>query len=1759
MEALSLVQATALELTRSGVNAESPGFAASVRAVVTAAASLRASSRESGEDPNSIFHAFVQEWNALSLKTSKRADTQLDHALLIAMATIAEETQQLAAIFVKNVIAPLFNGTISNLAPELTSTGFALLCTLVISDKNSDDGVVASSFTEFFTACENRLSREARQKDISGSNSLHSISEQPELYAKSSWQNWSIALIRVCESILSLTDSKDRYGQLSEALRIRILPHLRKCATSESEHIRKAALRVFAYPNVREIFRDHDQTEMLWKDAQELWLEGSQSKRFLAYDILNHTFDLFSRAYYEPIAWEIILSGLEDNGSKSSLIRKISLNLMQLASQGVFADEKKWGCTAEEIALSKSTSNNKVNICNDSSKGKKKNAKSSRIEKHSEGYMRRRVWARRIEQFRALYEVLDEFAHHLIDSMWPEIESLYKIPASSTDRQRDTPSECTGRENVYWPPPSSIPNFRWTALILEKAFNHSNPAVRMALVRRFLEFEFAPGVHFPVDPGFICQSLLPALDFPMFYRRHVESIQKSMLKFLKRQLSIVSLSSEENSSARVAQQASFLRKFLQGVTSTKNPYALASQLQLFVNLNEQPHEEERIVKDCCFASEELVHLYTITTKNIDMNMSWDLVADGIVDALAMCVPVPLPSEPSPQSASATSGRSSLKLVGMILSEIQPTMLKIGDSRQRKLSAWMTNDKNVDVGSIDQESRSVWLFSQLAEQLRLILSNPSCATSILSGAEFSRLFWCLSSHKMRSSILEPLVGHLSKMYSSAYLAKETCDAALNLFVSIIQFIFDSVARGPKTNSMQLSQKEESGMSTSDRMLVEMASVFGPCASSICAYTEMSVSTELSSPSSDSFSHQSHNVLPTSVAALRTAFRLYLHTDFSIVEDPILKTSCMKHEGATAPQVVLCMRNIDALLDVVIRARRNMLSATDDESQMFGRISLERVLHDVAACDSRSLKRRANSTTDGAKSSLLVSMLMIHRWRSIGWSLQAMAKRGNFLIQGLSVSLIEGLFEAAHDAIDCAGAAFLESLLLVLGVLLPRYLCDVKGIFISASSETEEISCGQQVESVMTPILEHAWAALEDIGQRNSGTTQLYDAFMRLAFNEILFSFRSLREIIILPETNQEKIPLMLHTLKNILRHRNHSDPILLQRFLVIIFQCWKNHPQGYAVALPFVQPLVNEFLLYHEPEAKYLHDAERVHYGPPPNDLVRILVLTYLDTIVQENSLGTQSGRSSSMRQSSPAYSARIFVDKVVEYLISLNFTSEWKDDYMPTSEVHRHKLRGWQALVALVDAAACTNSSTVCMIIRDTSKVIMQNNHATIRYYVELFMARLVMHQFKFSLSIAGSSGTTEEVKSKETEGLSLFESCVLTPLSQLEASTKSIASLLVVLLHSLEGVRCIEREAIRMRICERVVTTVLPLLCASGSQLRILSQLIMHRIFPKEEIGGKLGVSSEFQSSMRDVLQPILCYLRDQSDMIRMRKKQEALFVHENLAVKCSLAGLLATPLNSFGEFYDEPLLDRIKETCIEYQKEVERLFPERFYYRLLKNGKLGSKAQKGGSAYSDTTKLVDAAPDDQGPEFNFQRKIQPWDTLDVLTRDLGRDRDDAISERKKQNLIVVASLIDKVPNLGGLARTCEIFGADTLIVPTKAVCNNKLFKQVSVTADKWVNIDECPPDALYEKLGDLQSKGFSLVGVEQTAQSVSLETYTFPDKTVLLLGREKTGIPSKFIHMLDACVEIPQLGIIRSLNVHVSGALMVWEYTRQQILKKQ
>ncbi|KAJ6664680.1 hypothetical protein lerEdw1_006253 [Lerista edwardsae] len=99
----------------------------------------------------------------------------------------------------------------------------------------------------------------------------------------------------------------------------------------------------------------------------------------------------------------------------------------------------------------------------------------------------------------------------------------------------------------------------------------------------------------------------------------------------------------------------------------------------------------------------------------------------------------------------------------------------------------------------------------------------------------------------------------------------------------------------------------------------------------------------------------------------------------------------------------------------------------------------------------------------------------------------------------------------------------------------------------------------------------------------------------------------------------------------------------------------------------------------------------------------------------------------------------------------------------------------------------------------------------------------------------------------------------------------------------------------------------------------------------------------------------------------------------------------------------------------------------------------------------------------------------------------------------------------------------------------------------------------EKVKPFQLVDYLEQKKMEGYTIVGVEQTAKSCDLTEYCFPEKCLLLLGNEHEGIPANLIQQLDVCVEIPQQGIIRSLNVHVSGALLIWEYTRQQILKEK
>lgn len=286
---------------------------------------------------------------------------------------------------------------------------------------------------------------------------------------------------------------------------------------------------------------------------------------------------------------------------------------------------------------------------------------------------------------------------------------------------------------------------------------------------------------------------------------------------------------------------------------------------------------------------------------------------------------------------------------------------------------------------------------------------------------------------------------------------------------------------------------------------------------------------------------------------------------------------------------------------------------------------------------------------------------------------------------------------------------------------------------------------------------------------------------------------------------------------------------------------------------------------------------------------------------------------------------------------------------------------------------------------------------------------------------------------------------------------------------------------------------------------------------------------------------------------MSRLRVKQQSFFDTYDVDSVCSFEGLLTIPVDEGDEADPVHMIDVIKECLAEAYKEAhdeDAPIWKQMEDLLLEAGKTNQFETQNDDSddLHDETELV-----------NFQRKILPIDALDLGIKSFLEQKKLNAAGKKKQNLIVCASLIDKVPNLAGLARTSEIFSASTLVMPNLLVRKQDDFKSISASANDWIEMEECKEEDLLRWLHKKKSEGYTIVGLEQTASSKCLTKIDFPEKTVLLLGKEKEGIPIEFLSAVDQCIEIPQLGIIRSLNVHVSGAITIWEYTKQMMQKRK
>ncbi|MEL7834623.1 RNA methyltransferase [Fodinibius sp. Rm-B-1B1-1] len=165
---------------------------------------------------------------------------------------------------------------------------------------------------------------------------------------------------------------------------------------------------------------------------------------------------------------------------------------------------------------------------------------------------------------------------------------------------------------------------------------------------------------------------------------------------------------------------------------------------------------------------------------------------------------------------------------------------------------------------------------------------------------------------------------------------------------------------------------------------------------------------------------------------------------------------------------------------------------------------------------------------------------------------------------------------------------------------------------------------------------------------------------------------------------------------------------------------------------------------------------------------------------------------------------------------------------------------------------------------------------------------------------------------------------------------------------------------------------------------------------------------------------------------------------------------------------------------------------------------------------------------------------------TKEILEQNLDRD-----TPQELGNLKIWLHNVRSMHNVGAAFRSADAFGIDSILLsgysPTPP---RPEISKTAIGAEKYVNWDHTNDVEL--TVEELQKDNYTIIGLEQTTESILLPDYSIPEKNnvCLVFGNEVTGIDDELIPFIDDFVEIPQYGHKHSLNVSVTVGVALYAF---------
>lgn len=167
------------------------------------------------------------------------------------------------------------------------------------------------------------------------------------------------------------------------------------------------------------------------------------------------------------------------------------------------------------------------------------------------------------------------------------------------------------------------------------------------------------------------------------------------------------------------------------------------------------------------------------------------------------------------------------------------------------------------------------------------------------------------------------------------------------------------------------------------------------------------------------------------------------------------------------------------------------------------------------------------------------------------------------------------------------------------------------------------------------------------------------------------------------------------------------------------------------------------------------------------------------------------------------------------------------------------------------------------------------------------------------------------------------------------------------------------------------------------------------------------------------------------------------------------------------------------------------------------------------------------------------------------IGNEELGRPTAEEFARMEKMPVTVVLDNVRSAQNVGAFFRTADAFAAErialcgiTAVPPSRDIHKTALGAELTVPWSRYESTVEC--------LERLRADGYTIHAVEQVEGAVMLDAFRAERgrRYALVFGNEVMGVDQQAVDLCDGAIEIPQAGTKHSINVSVSGGVVLWNF---------